>query len=329
MRMWLARCVLGIAALGACDDGSDEPSWGVVTEGLPASLLSVWGSSATDVWVVGGDPRDGSGPIVEHYDGAGWTKLDTGLRSVDLWWVTGFAGGPVFMSGSNGTILRYQNGAFEKLPTPGNFIVFGMWGATPDDLWAVGGNFGTGGFAWRYDGSTWTVLPDVPADIASQGTCWKVNGRSADDVWISATSGTTLHWNGTALAREDVPVDASLLSVAGNAERFIAVGGAFDGVLYENDGSGWRSALPTGGPLLTGVAVSDKQAYAVGQFGTVLRRGSSGWSSEPPRVTDQNLHAVWIDPAGGAWAVGGHYDTPPMSAGVLIHKGEPVLGSLQ
>jgi len=323
--MRLACCILGIAMLGACGGGSD-PAWAVVAQGQPTALLSVWGSSATDVWVVGGDPRDGTGPIVEHYDGAAWTKLDTGQRNVDLWWVKGFAGGPVFMSGSNGTILRYQNGAFEKLTTPGTFIVFGMWGATPSDVWAVGGNFGGGGFAWRYDGSTWTVFPDVPADIKSQGTCWKVNGISADNLWISGTNGTTLHWNGTTLKRTDVPVEASLLSVAGNAERFVTVGGAFDGVLYENEGSGWHSAVPTGGPLLTGVAVSDDQYVAVGQFGTVLRRGSSGWSSDKP-VTDQNLHAAWIDPAGGMWAVGGHYDTPPMSAGVLIHKGDPLQGS--
>jgi hypothetical protein len=318
---------LGIAMLGACGGGgSDDPAWVVVTEGQPSALLSVWSSSATDVWVVGGDPRDGTGPIVEHYDGTAWTKLDTGQRNVDLWWVTGFAGGPVFMSGSNGTILRYQNGAFEKLATPGNLIVFGMWGAAPNDVWAVGGNFGGGGFAWRYDGTAWTVFPGVPADITSQGTCWKVNGLSADNVWISGTNGATLHWNGTALDRTDVPIEASLLSVAGNAVRFVTVGGASDGVLYENEGSGWHSALPTGGNRLAGVAVSDDQYVAVGEFGTVLRRGSNGWSSDK-RVTDENLHAAWIDPAGGMWAVGGHYDTPPMKDGVLIHRGDPPAAS--
>jgi hypothetical protein len=327
MRTGLARCALslGFALLAVACGGDDGPSWAVVVEDQPAALLSAWGSSATDVWVVGGDPRDGTGPLVYHYDGASWTKLDTGLRSVDLWWVTGIAGGPVFMSGSGGTILKYQNGTFEKLTTPGTFIVFGMWGAAPDDVWAVGGSFGGNGFIWRYNGTAWTAFPDVPPDISSQGTCWKVNGRSASDVWISATSGTTLHWNGATLERMDVPVEASLLSVAGNSKRFVTVGGGTNGVLYENDGSGWRSALPTGGPKLTGVAVSEDQAYAVGEFGSVLKRGGDGsWAIDKPHVTDQNLHAAWIDPSGGVWAVGGKYDTPPMSAGVLIHKGEPV-----
>jgi hypothetical protein len=74
------------------------------------------------------------------------------------------------------------------------------------------------------------------------------------------------------------------------------------------------------------VAVSDDQYVTVGEFGTVLRRGSNGWSSDK-RVTDQNLHAAWIDPTGGMWAVGGHYDTPPMRDGVLIHRGDPVPAS--
>ena len=327
--MSLARvvlCVLCLAVLGACGDdgGGDDPAWTVVTELQPSALLSVWAGGADDVWVVGGDPRRGAGPIVARYDGAGWTKLDTGQRSLDLWWVFGFSGGPIYMSGSGGAILRYQNGAFEKMTTPGGFTVFGMWGAAPNDLWAVGGNFGTNGFVWRYDGNAWTALATAPTDV---GTYWKVNGRAANDVWISATNGDTFHWNGAALERVDVSVDTSLLSIAGNAERFITVGGGFDGVLFENDGSGWKSALPSGGPLLNGVAVSADDAYAVGRTGTVLRRrAGGGWAAEKSS-TEENLHAAWIDPDGGAWAVGGKYETPPYKDGVLIHKGAPLQGT--
>ena len=323
VRLWLVAA-LCVAACG----GSTERPWTVVAKGQPAALLSLWGASPTDVWVVGGHPADGTGPIVEHYDGTAWTKLDTGLTSVDLWWVKGFAGGPVFMSGEGGTILRYQNGAFDKLTTPGTGIVFGLWGAAPDDLWAVGGNRGGGGggFVWRFDGTTWTPSTEVPSDITSQGTCWKVNGVSADNVWISCTNGTTLHWDGTSLTRVDIAAaqqdQASLFSVAGTAQRFVTVGGAFDGVLYENTGSGWKSAVPPGGPVLTGVAVSDTDAYAVGQAGVILRRTDHGWVTDGAPVTQQNLHATWIDPMGGAWAVGGQFDDVQTSDGVLLYKGD-------
>ena len=325
MRTW----PIGFLLLCACGNGSAEPSWDVVAKDQSSALLSVWASSQSDVWVVGGDARNGNGPIAEHYDGNSWTKLDTTLRNVDLWWVYGFANGPVFMTGSDGTILRYQNGNFEKLVTPGNLTVFGMWGASADDLWAVGGNFGGGGFAWRFDGSTWTNDTDVPADVTSQGTIWKVGGRAENDLWMSGSKGTMLHWNGATLARTDVPVDAPLLSVAGNTDRFVTVGGQFAGVLYENDGSGWASKIPVGGPLLTGVAVSSDHAYAVGQYGTVLSRSNSGSWDIQSTDTTENLHGAFIDPDGGVWAAGGKFDTNPMTAGVLLHKGAALKGNFQ
>ena len=320
------RQVICCAALAACGGGGGtQASWSVVAKDQPSALLSVWGQAANDMWVVGGDPRDGSGPIVEHFDGSAWTKLDSGQRNVDLWAVHGFPDGTVYMSGTDGTILSYKNGTFTKMTTPGSLVVFGLWGQTSNDVWAVGGNRGggAGGFAWRYDGTSWGSDAAVPADLVSMGTCWKVGGESASDVWISGTNGATLHWDGSALTRMDVPVEASLFSVAGNSERFITVGGAFDGVIYENAGTGWVSALPSGGPLLTGVNVSADDAYAVGQFGTILRRGADGtWAVDGDPVTQQNLHATFIDPSGDAWAVGGQFDATPMTAGVLVHKGE-------
>ena len=59
---------------------------------------------------------------------------------IDLWWVFGFVGGDVLFSGSGGTILRYHDGAFDPpMTTPSSDgIVFGMWGPTDSDIWAVG-----------------------------------------------------------------------------------------------------------------------------------------------------------------------------------------------
>lgn len=310
------------------DDGAEE--WQLVSDDLPAALLSVWGSSENDVWVVGGEGGDGAGPAVFHYDGAAWSRLDTGLTdNTDLWWVFGFEGGPVFLGGEKGTILRYQDGEFEQLTTPGVATVFGMWGASPDDVWAVGGNLTGGGFAWRFDGAEWTAVAEVPAEITGPGTIWKVAGTSADEVWMSATGGITLHWNGE-LLQENTDTDASLFSVSGNSERFITVGGDFGGVIYENEGDGWTSVLEPGdSELLSGVVVRDDLAYAVGRFGTILNRGSEGWAEEEgDLLTQENLHAAWIDPSGGVWVVGGQFDLPATTSGVLLHKGNPIQGPL-
>lgn len=322
-----SRALVGIAVLSACGGDGSSGSWTLVADAQPSALLSVWAANENDVWVVGG------GALVEHYDGTGWTKKDT-KQSADLWWVKGFDDGTVFVSGAQGTILRYTttSDTFEKLTTPGNGIVFGMWGAAPNDVWAVGGSAsgGGGGFVWHFDGTMWTPATGIPGDIATSGTCWKVNGLAANDMWISGTNGLTLHWNGTTFERMDIP-DAqaeqeSLFSVGVSSKRAITVGGAFTGVLYENDGSGWKSAIPTGGAILSGVAVSEDAAYAVGQGGTILRRGSSSWSTEKP-VTHENLHAAFIDSAGGVWVVGGKFDSSPTKNGVLLHKGTALQGS--
>ena len=55
------------------------------------ALLSVAGRSERDVYAVGADK--GAGPLVLHYDGAGWQRLATGARG-DLWWVHAFATRP-------------------------------------------------------------------------------------------------------------------------------------------------------------------------------------------------------------------------------------------
>ncbi|HEY4181392.1 MAG TPA: hypothetical protein VGM90_31315 [Kofleriaceae bacterium] len=319
-----------LTSLAACggDDGSGgsvSKDWKVVADNQPASLLSVWAGSDSNVFVVGGDPRDGRGPGAYHYDGTAWTTLDPGLQGVDLWWVYGF-GDIVYMSGSSGAILKYEAGVFTPMQTPGNAIVFGMWGANATNVWAVGGNSGRDGFVWHYDGTAWTTM-HIPDDVASSGTVWKVGGRAADDVWMSCANGVTLHWDGSAISEVTIDTESSLFSVGGNADRFITVGGAFDGEIYENNGTGWQSTLEHGQPPLSGVAVRDDVALAVGADGIVLRRGDDGKWTADPHATNQHLHGAFIDPTGGAWSVGGDFNSFPTKTGVLLHAGTELEGA--
>ena len=322
-----------LTACGGGDDGDDDSTgdggsaveWSLLASNQRAALLSVWGSSPTDVWVVGGDNRDDLGPVVFHYDGSAWSELDAVVRNVDLFWVFGFEDGPVYFGGTNGTILRYDDGAFEQLETPGSGVVFGIWGTAPDDVWAVGGGFGGGGggFVWRLDGDVWIEVSDVPEDVRTSGTSFKVAGRDADDVWISCSSGTMLHWDGAALGREDVTeaADDPLFSVSCNAERCVAVGGTTNGGIYENSGEGWVSTAGQDGPVWRGVVMTETGGEVVGLFGTMLRDDGGEWVSDPQELSTENLHAVWIDQDGGAWAAGGKFDTPMTEDGVLLFRG--------
>jgi hypothetical protein len=294
---------------------------------MPSALLSVWGTSASDVYLVGSDAGDGLGPAVLHFDGASWTRLPTGQVG-GLWWVFGFAGGPVYMGGDAGMILRYQNGVFTRMTvqaTPNTGTVFGIWGAAPDDVWAVGGNLtGAGGaFAWRLQGDTWVAAAGFPVDTGREAI-WKIYGRAKADAWMVGTNGTVVRWDGVSFTASTIGGE-SLFTVHADSNRYVAVGGFGTGRILENDGSGWHDASPSFAPPFIGVCLASQGAYAVGEDGGVYRRGASGWTVEKIGFNlDEWLHSVWIDPSGGVWAVGGQLLTPPLSNGIVLHLGTQI-----
>ena len=218
-RAMRSSLIVAFLLLTSCGTTTPTPEgrWQLLGATRPSALLAVWASSAKDIWVVGGHAAPGTGPIVLHYDGTAWTQKDTTLVNVDLWQVFGFANDTVYFGGSNGTILRYRNGAFEQLPTPSNDIVFGLWGSSSSDVWAVGGQTTGNPFVWHYQGTSFAPVSGVPAALTT-GAVWKVTARAADDVWMSSSQGFVLHWNGQVLSSESVgSVEESLFSIKNSA----------------------------------------------------------------------------------------------------------------
>ncbi|MCA9681951.1 MAG: hypothetical protein KC457_07125 [Myxococcales bacterium] len=309
-------------------DPEPEEGWAVVQNDLPGALFAVWGTSAADVWAVGADTLDGSGPTVLHFDGQQWSRELSGQAQGDLWWVFGFEGGPVYMGGAGGLILRYQDGSFTPMTTPGNGTVFGIWGASPSDVWAVGGESdASGGFAWRLSGDTWEPEASLPADLVADAAIWKIYGASAGDAWLVGSNGVSLHWDGATLSPGDTGVGTSLFTVHHAEGRYVAVGGSATGFIVENDGSGWSFSEPDPpSPGLSGVTLgTDGFGVAVGLFGAIYTRSDAGWAEEPVGFPiAANLHGSWIDETGGVWVVGGQTLSPPFDEGILLHRGATI-----
>jgi hypothetical protein len=324
----MATCLAPAALAAGCPAPDREDGWQVVHEGLPGALLSVWGESATDVWAVGADARDGTGPLVLHFDGEEWERLETGRSGGDLWWVFGVPGGPIYMGGDGGVILSYAEGYFRLMETPGTQTVFGIWGASQDAVWAVGGaSDAAGGFAWVRDGDAFVEQSGVPDDIQTGAALWKIFGRSADDAWIVGSNGAALHWDGEALSTGDTGVGSSLFTVHAHDGRYVAVGGLASGIIVENEGDGWENRTPDPPPMgLSGVTLGPQDTgVAVGFYGGVWLRDAAGWHAEDPGLgLPQNLHGCWIDEEGGLWAVGGQTLAAPFTDGVMIHRGRAV-----
>ncbi len=311
------------------DDGAPriEPMR-LVFDGLPAALLAAAGNAADDVLVVGGDPNDGFGPYVFHYNGSCWRRLATGARGA-LWWIT-FEPieGSFYMVGEGGLILRYDaaSDSFERFETPGNPTLFGIWGQSADDIWVVGGAVGNengGGIIWHYDGTQWSSVDlsvNFPAGVP---TLFKIWGRAPDDIYAVGRSGTILHYDGTSWSRVESDTVRPLFTVHGNQSIVVATGGFIDGALVENAGDGFVDRTPRGIAQLNGVFVPrDGTPVSIGNSSTVALRGGDGWVRGASGIgTPRDFHAVWIDPDGGTWGVGGDLSVS-LSAGVLVYGGD-------
>jgi hypothetical protein len=321
MRAWLlVAFATACFGCGSEPDTTTEPDrWQLVASELDSALICVTGTGNDDVWAVG------SAGLALHYDGSSWSKHDAAMTA-DLWWAHAFPAGPVFVGGTGGTILRYESGAFTPMTTPGTATVFGIWGTTPDDLWAVGGDPQAPGsaFVWRSAGDTWSVAAGVPSVPVT--SFFKVWGRDANDIRIVGADGVILHYDGTNITEESSPTNRRLLTVhVESTGPWAAVGGSSQAVIVEHDGE-WKDVSPTEEthPLL-GVRLAGDAGYAVGSVGTVLRRTPDGWVEEKLGFDlSSDLHTAWIAPDGGVWAAGGDLLAVPMTNGVLLHVGDSV-----
>ncbi len=315
-----------VLLLAACNT-PPSASVGEVAHHDDVAFLSVGGTGPDDVWVVGAQPDPASGPVVLHHDGGNWETLETGQLHT-LWWVHAFEDGPVFLGGGGATVLKVEDGEVERTPTPKFFgnTVYGLWGASEDEVWAVGGFAGRDGFAWRYDGETWhgVDLPDdMPRNEAGEiPALFKVWGRAADDVWFVGGLGTVLHWDGTALTRVPSGTTEQLFTVTGNETEVVIVGGSGNGVLLRGGLSGLVDDTPEFAPLLQGVTFDgDGALWVTGADGFTLRQLPGG-EFEPVdlMVSDvpQTVHALWADGEGGIWGAGGNALTPSLDEGLIL-----------
>ena len=311
-----------------------------VLQNLPGALLSITGTSASDVYAVGAEATDGGGgPLVLHYNGTAWQRLHTGAGS-GLWWISVTPiDGDFYLAGDGGLILRYtrSSGQFEAQATPATEpTLFGIWGSDADHIWAVGGDLSqqdTGGVLWRYDGTTWSADSSLaglrPAGVP---TLYKVWGRSATDVYVVGRLGLVFHYDGahwTQVAVDSGGVDPSqlpLFTVHGNATQVAATGGVAEGAILERVGDTFENRAPVAAPALNGVFLApDGSGVAVGIAGAVALRAGGSWQLQQPAIeTDLDLHGAWIDPDGGVWAVGGDLTTS-LDHGLVVYGGDAAI----
>jgi hypothetical protein len=263
----------------------DEPMAGATT------FNAVWGTSASDVYAVGGQSTAAS--VVEHYDGTTWTPVaSTGMGLFAVWG----AGGEVFAAGSS--IIHSTGGAFTTMPSPA-ITAHGLWGSSATDVDVVG----DGGTILHWDGVTWVKVTNA-SSVALGG----VAGSSAAEVFAVGAGGTILRYTGAVWADTSAlqPAATHLLDVfAAAPNEAFAVGNQNADILHFRDGTGWATDPSTlSAPLDAVWGRGSNDVLVVGLIESAHYTGSWTASGAPPTTSP---NALWGD-ATKTYAVGARID---------------------
>ena len=306
--------------------------WELICDDEPGGhFLSVGGCAADDVYFVGGVPSAPGAPgrtVVWHWDGERIEALAT-PGTERAWWVFCLDADHVYVVGERGLGLRRLRGdPFEPFDTGTEQTLFGIWGPSADLLFAAGANHDDPagkGTVHRFAPSGATLIADPVLDAYPGKGLFKVWGSAADDVFVGGELGVIFHYDGQSWSRMDTPDDDTpivTLFGRGGGEIY-GVGGRGHGVIWRYDGADWTDESPEGDfPGLMGVHTSSGAPVLVAGEDGFLATFAGGTLYPAGSGTFRPLHSVWRDGEGGAWAVGGNFNSPRTSEalGVITRK---------
>lgn len=312
--------------LAACADEQPGLSdWQVAleTDAGPGILLGVWGARSDDVLAVGGQQLadDRSRGTALRWDGGAWTPVTLPTRTPLLQWVFGLDD-EVWAVGEEGAVVHRVGGEW-TLANCGSLPLWGVWGASADELWAVGGGSSGDPVICRSDDGARWQRTELPARGSSGTALYRVWGAAADDVWAVGDRGLALHWDGAAWTEHDAGTTFDLLGVWGNGpDDVLAVGGRASGVLARWDGARWTAEELPDVPGLSGVWMApDGGATVTGADGYAADLAAGEWTPVRRETsTSLLLHATFGLPGEHQFAVGGSFDELPPYTGVVLDR---------
>ncbi len=313
------RCIISIISLMVmlfiCA-GSAFASWERIDIGTNADLKGIWGSSDTDIYVVGT-----SGTVVS-YDGSTWSAGTIG-EDWTLYDVYGTAADNVYAVGEQRGIFRNQGTGWNKVySTYTNYKLRAISGpdSDTDRLISVGKCHTI--WAW-FVPQFYNIVDGSGDDFDSQeqhsynedlyGAWTAPNGDTivvGEDGFIGAYDGKDW-WGHHDLDPWSTPTSETIRGIWGTAKSDIfAVGEG--GVILHFDGSSWSGMTsPTTETLKDVWGAASDDVYAVGNNGTVLHYDGTEWSIEDVDATE-NLKAIWGTDADNIYIVG--------TSGTVLHS---------
>lgn len=308
----LSLGLLGASACGGSDVLAPEGWTPTLGEVEPGWLMNVHALAHDDRYAVGGTLEEGA---LFHFDGATWESVDFGADVQLLNWIHGDDSGALIAVGRGGSALHFDGTSWRKAETPSAQNLWGVWGASMNDVWAVGGDAFPSedlrGVILRWDGTTWTEMALPEGLDAGEVYAWfKVWGSGPSDVYIVGQKGAVLHWDGAALTEVDVGAEEDLIAVWGTGPDNVAlVGGRNNGIVARWDGADWKLKKMAPLPGFNGVWMRDpSRIHVAGNYGTVavLDFQTLDTVQEVSLDTSDDVHALHGSPDGVITAVGGN-----------------------
>ncbi len=206
-----------------------EDMW---NEELPAGLIDptitfygIWGSSANDVWVVGGTFTPGTAPAaIFHFDGLSWSSDPGGmLASQPLFKVWGTTSIDVWAVGYGGEIFHYDGTSWSPATSGISDRLVSVWGRSADDVFAVGGD--STGVIVHYDGMSWSPFATTLSPLAG---VWTAPGQP---LYVAGNDGFLARYASAGAMPETAHLltDVDFHSLTGDSTRVIAVGADLSG----------------------------------------------------------------------------------------------------
>lgn len=317
-----------LAALPGCGPDTDPPApettWKQAFDASSVGwLLDVAGPPGGDLLAVGGSPDAGL-----IYRGGGTSWAPESLPAVPLLnWAHGFSASDITVVGNGGTVIHHDGSSWTVQETPTDAPLWGVWGASPDDLWAVGGTGQSGDLPVliHYDGSSWSTATIPTLQKAKVQAFFKVWGTDANNVYVVGQRGVVLHHDGSAWTEELVGASDDLISIWGTGpDQVVAVGGRGNGIVSRFDGASWHTKSLAPMPGLNGVFLRTPEViHVVGILGTIARLDGASLEllDEAKADTKLDLHSVFGDAQGRLTAVGGSLaSTKPPYQGIALTR---------
>ncbi|MFV8749659.1 WD40/YVTN/BNR-like repeat-containing protein [Nannocystaceae bacterium ST9] len=321
----LALVATALASLPGCEPDPAPTHWSIALEvdDSVGAFLAAWGRERGEVYAVGGNPDRGA---LWRFDGAAWTGEELPADMPLVNWLIGFeteAGTVLWLAGNQGQLAhRGPTGEWTRMALANEGALWGIWGASEDDVWTVGGDIpGDAPQLAHWDGASWTAS-ELPATDREFDALLKVWGSASDRVWAVGQNGVILHYRGGEWTQQLAGVSADLISLWGTGEdEIVAVGGRSNGVIARYDGSTWTSQTIGELPGLNGVWIdAEGRAFAVGIDGVVIEIAPGGfeWTELDRHARPDTLHGALGLADGSRFGVGGSLLFSPPWTGVIV-----------